>query len=393
MRGGTWRLALAAALFGAATLSFAITPAEAASRACRQLRAELAAVSGSGGGPALLAKYDDAIARQRDELAKARSQSRAAGCGFSLFGTNVTQCAVINAALDRINANLDMLERKRARLAGGGSRRDRTRLQAMLDAGGCNGPDAGGRTAGQDREQRTVRILGGGDVRRIEPPDIFGQTEDTGEGSASGRIIDLRGMPSGGGEYRTMCVRTCDGYFFPMSTAASSGDFERDQKNCESSCPGTQIELFYTRGFADDSAGMISTATGRPYSELATAYLYKKPNVPMPRGCGCNAARGFQVIAGNPPAAGLPGMETDEPSSFVPVPVERPDPAADPETLANAAGGLDPDAIRKLASRPVPAAEAPVPAEERKIRVVGPTFLPDPQGAIDLRVPAPKTAR
>ncbi len=91
--------------------------------------------------------------------------------------------------------------------------------------------------------------------------------------------------------------------------------------------------------------------------------------------------------------AGLPGMETDEPSSFVPVPVERPDPAADPETLANAAGGLDPDAIRKLASRPVPAAEAPVPAEERKIRVVGPTFLPDPQGAIDLRVPAPKTAR
>ncbi|TIM59449.1 MAG: DUF2865 domain-containing protein, partial [Mesorhizobium sp.] len=36
---------------------------------------------------------------------------------------------------------------------------------------------------------------------------------------------DDMGQPHG--EFRTMCVRTCDGYFFPMSNAASLGDFER----------------------------------------------------------------------------------------------------------------------------------------------------------------------
>ncbi|WP_292306645.1 DUF2865 domain-containing protein, partial [Mesorhizobium sp.] len=82
-------------------------------------------------------------------------------------------------------------------------------------------------------------------------------------------------LPRMNGEFRTVCVRTCDGYFFPMSNAASLGDFERDQKNCESSCPGTEMQVFYTRGMDDDAGNMTSSATGRPYSELPTAYLYK----------------------------------------------------------------------------------------------------------------------
>ncbi|RVD49639.1 DUF2865 domain-containing protein, partial [Mesorhizobium sp. M2D.F.Ca.ET.140.01.1.1] len=51
-------------------------------------------------------------------------------------------------------------------------------------------------------------------------------------------------LPGADDEFRTVCVRTCDGYFFPMSNAASYGDFERDQKNCESSCPGTDMRVF-----------------------------------------------------------------------------------------------------------------------------------------------------
>jgi len=82
----------------------------------------------------------------------------------------------------------------------------------------------------------------------------------------------------------------------------------------------------------------------------------------------------------------------------VPRPAARPDPAADPETLANLQGGLDAAAIRRLlgAEKSGPELTASVgapttlpPVEERRIRVVGPSFLPDPEAAIDLRAPAP----
>ncbi|WP_315920085.1 DUF2865 domain-containing protein [Mesorhizobium sp. SP-1A] len=383
MRGGTRRLALATAtIFGAAVASvFAPAATQAASPACRQLEAELAATKGSS-GRAVVGRYDAAIARQNDELAKARAQSRAAGCGFSLFGGNISHCAELNAALERMNRNLDMLERKRARLAAGASPRDRARIQARLEANGCN--DTAAPRIVKAETQTEVRILGGS-AQTADPDGMPPQPNDTAGESVSGRVLNLSALPSGGGDYRTLCVRTCDGYFFPMSTAASTGEFERDQKNCESSCPGTEIQLFYTRGFDNDPAGMISTATGRPYDQLSSAYLYKRPNASIPRGCGCNAAKDFKIIAGNP-AAGAAGG-----SSFLPVPATRPDPAADSETLANAAGGLDAEALRELAAKPADSPKST--AEDRRIRVVGPTFLPDPEGAIDLQVPAPKTGR
>ena len=386
MRGFDWKLALAGALFGAAALAAGTAGADAAPRICRQLQAELAAVSTKGGGgPKLLAKYDDAIARQRQELEKARQRAGAAGCGFSLFGGSIAQCAALNAAQERMNRNLDALERKRARLAGGGSRRDRTRLQALLDANGCNKTTVEARAAEARQPEQSVRILGGS----IEP---VGQP--AGAKSVSGSIIEWQAPSRAGpGEYRTMCVRTCDGYFFPMSNAASTGDFERDQKNCEASCPGTKMQLFYGRGLATDSAGMISTATGEPYTRLTTAYLYKQPHAPSAPICGCNAAGDFRIIAGNPPAAPLPRPDVQAPPAFVPVPAMRPDPAADPETLANIEGGLDLDTLHRLATKPASDAAPPEPAEERKVRVVGPTFLPDPKGAIDLQARAPKAIR
>ncbi|TIM22383.1 MAG: DUF2865 domain-containing protein, partial [Mesorhizobium sp.] len=109
------------------------------------------------------------------------------------------------------------------------------------------------------------------------------------------------------------------------------------------------------------------SVTGRPYSELPTAYLYKQPA--RPPACGCNAARNFEIIAGNPPGP------------------EQPDPA-DPESLANGEGRLDREAIGRPAAKPSPTTLPP--PEQRKVRVVGPTFLPDPAAATDLQAPVPR---
>ncbi|RAZ74472.1 DUF2865 domain-containing protein [Mesorhizobium atlanticum] len=403
----THLVALLAALAGSA---FAVTEAQAASRTCRQLEAELAATRGDGGGPGLVRKYDDAIARQREQLAKARGRASDAGCGFTLFSRNVSQCAAINASIERMNANLDTLQAKRERLAAGGTRRDRSRILAALDANNCRDDEIAPRRAPL---QEASRDNGGGNLfeqlfgrqdEQLEAPDApdMPDAADAPLDDPSVRNIrrvinqpDGMDLPRLGGEFRTMCVRTCDGYFYPMSNAASVGDFERDQKNCESSCPGTEMQVFYSRGMDDDSGSMTSSVTGQPYASLPTAYLYKQANYSRPPSCGCNAQAGngnFTIIGGNPP-----NPEQSQPEGgampFIPVPANKPDPGADPETLANAEGGLDLGAIKRLTTKvPVSPASA-LPPDQRKVRVVGPAFLPDPSAAIDLKAPAPKSAR
>jgi hypothetical protein len=400
MKSGGLKRAHAAMLLGLLLSGAAITEPQAASRICRQLEIDLAAASRGGGGPAMIRKYDAAIDRQREQISKARSQANSSGCGFSLFSRNINQCAGLNATLDRMNANLDSLQAKRAQIAGSGSRRDRGRILAALDANGCRDDTAAPRRApleeadrGDDGNANLFDQLFG---NASQQSDTLDQPDDSGGEGNVRRVLNQPGIPdfpSAGGEFHTSCVRTCDGYFFPMSNAASVSDFERDQKNCESSCPGTEMQVFYSRGMDDDSASMTSSVTGRPYSELPTAYLYKQSNMPRPPACGCNAAtQNFQIIGGNPPPPQQSQPETKA-APFIPVPASKPDPGADPETLANMEGGLDREAIKRLSAKPVTSPVSALPPEQRKVRVVGPTFLPDPSAAINLQAPAPKAVQ
>lgn len=388
MKGKASRRAVAAALLGAALLASA-PPADAASRICRQLQAELADASGGRGQPRLVAKYDDAIDRQQAEIEKARGQARRAGCFFAIFGSDRAQCAALGAAVERMGGNLDKLQKKRARLAAGGSGRDRQRILARLDANGCNDdgkrpakPQMAGRT-GSDRPQASIfqPLL---DAGQPDSPADGGEIA-LGDGDGQSRVkrivneqpgnnvIEIPPPPRAAGEFRTMCVRTCDGYFFPMSNAATLGDFQRDQENCESSCPGTEMQVFYSRGLDGDSADMTSARTGAPYSALPTAYLYKRADVSMPQ-CGCRAAAGdFSIVGGAPATARPQGGASAVSSSIVSFPAPPRKPVV--EDKADAASEA-------------PAREIPLSEEKRNVRVVGPAFLPDPAAAIDLRVPA-----
>jgi hypothetical protein len=390
MKGKATRRTVAVALLGAA-LGMCALPADAASRICRQLRAELADASGGRGQPRLVARYDDAIGRQQAEIDKARSQARRAGCFFAIFGSDRSQCAALNAAVERMGGNLDKLQKKRARLAAGGSGRDRKRILARLDANGCDDrppekPQMAAK-AGNDRPQASIfqPLLDAGGADSVGDGDEIALGDSDGQGRVrrvinqpGNNIIEIPPPPQAAGEFRTLCVRTCDGYFFPMSNAATLGDFQRDQKNCESSCPGTEMQVFYSRGLDGDSADMTSARTGHPYSELPTAYLYKRADVSVPQ-CGCHAATGDFSIVGGAPAAERPQGGASAVSSSI---VSFPAPAAPRKP-----------AVEKAEDRADPAGEAPareipLSEEKRNVRVVGPTFLPDPAAAIDLRAPA-----
>jgi len=401
---GSNGLAHAVAALCALLLFVFASPASAASsRACRQLEAELASAGSGGGGSAQFRKYDAALGKQRQQLFVAKSQARAAGCGFTLFGSNVQQCAKFNATIQKMERNLDGIQRKRDQLAGRGGGRSRATILASLDANGCRG---------QTVAQRPVPSrMDNSDRGNFLVDQVFGRTverRDTVE-AAPVRIarsvakpgqLNASGMQMPGGQYRTVCVRTCDGYYFPMSFTSSKRDFARDQQNCQAMCPGAEMQVFFHQSspaavqevkegevapeITDESADMISSINGKPYSEMPTAYLYKRESLPKPEGCSCNAQKNFEVIAGNPPSSSeaAPSEPAASPSIM---PVEPP---ATQETHASSIQKLGPPpATATLESKPSEA----VPLDpNRKVRVVGPMFLPDPEAAIDLRAPVQK---
>lgn len=393
--------ALIAAALALASLSSEALAASA--RICRQLEAEL--VSGSAGGrsAAQSRRQDAAIERQREQLQLAKRQSRGAGCGFRLFGGSSSSCGAINLKIEKMERNLEALQRRRSKTVDAASGRSRSQIMAALQANGCRDEQVAERRLprGLDGTRNLLDHIFGGGIRQR------GSIEELGEPDfRSDEDRHVRRLPDAGGwvnddghirfsappgSYRTLCVRTCDGYYFPMSSASSPSDFERDEANCQSSCPASEVQVYYHRK-GQESEDMVSAMSGAPYAELPTAYLYKQTGTPNPAGCTCSAsrndeARNFSIVAGNPPAE-----EPVQSEPVTPYPTARPDPAADPETLANLDGGLDAEALRRMAVTPK-VNKSKSAGEEKRVRVVGPVFLPDPAEATDLQAPAPNPVR
>jgi hypothetical protein len=84
---------------------------------------------------------------------------------------------------------------------------------------------------------------------------------------------DDRRLRTSEGTYRTLCVRTCDGYYFPISFATTRESFAKDSRTCESKCGG-KARLFVHRNPGGDAENM-EDLQGRPYRQLPTAFLYR----------------------------------------------------------------------------------------------------------------------
>jgi Protein of unknown function (DUF2865) len=84
-----------------------------------------------------------------------------------------------------------------------------------------------------------------------------------------------------GGGLRTMCVRTCDGYYWPMTYDARRGRVDRDAKVCAASC-SSEARVF-TMPNSGEAKDMVDQQ-GRPYAKLANAFKYRKIAAGS---CGC----------------------------------------------------------------------------------------------------------
>jgi len=103
-----------------------------------------------------------------------------------------------------------------------------------------------------------------------------------------------RQFRAGGGTYRTLCVRTCDGYYFPISDKVTRAKFNTDRIACLQRCTGGEARLFVHRNPGQKISSAVDLQ-GNRYVELDNAFRYRKELV---EGCVCKPALSAETGSG-----------------------------------------------------------------------------------------------
>ncbi|MBI5262152.1 MAG: DUF2865 domain-containing protein [Bradyrhizobium sp.] len=279
------RILVCTALLGVLVLgssAFAQTgppPGAATNPMCSRLEAQLAAVDrGATGDPAKddqIRRYQDSASRQQAELDRVTLQAKRMGCDssgfFSLFSGQSAQCGPVNTQIQQMRANLDQITSNLERLRGGGgfgNDRDNQRRSVLLALAQNNcGPQyaAAAQQAQGGPGNFLSNLFGGGNNPAGPPGGDFGPQSGT---------------------YRTVCVRTCDGAYFPISFATVPARFPDDEKACKALCPAAEASLYAYRNPGEDMNAAVST-NGQPYTALPNAFKFRTEFNPS---CSCKAA-------------------------------------------------------------------------------------------------------
>ncbi len=329
-----------------------------ASVVCESLRLRLASQPEVIADTSEMRRYSSAIARQNLEIRKVRYDMRRLRCNGAVIeyrADGTSQCGELSAALTRMESNKLMLAGKRDALReeGAAANPARERLLAALEANGCNAEQPGPR-----------------DMPMAPPGTLSRPIEANAPESAASRAGRFQTF-TGHGSLRTLCVRTCDGAFFPISSNTSPLNFRRDAQICEQMCPETETELYYHSMRTEESADMVSAETGQPYRTLPTAFAYLNRASGEKPSCGCDLAGYYRRMQGHT-AQGNTAAGSDK----AVVEIGR-------SASADAKPGV-------LPPRTPPAApqDRTYDPQSASVRQVGPTFLPSATSDIDLRNPA-----
>jgi hypothetical protein len=246
-----------------------------ANETCEALKAELAQTPLVISNRSDMRLYAGAMTRQNFEIRKLLQNMQQLGCSSSVSVMNAEGhdiCQDMQTSLNAMQANKQHLSSQRD-IAGrtGDLNPRRQELLAALKTHACDVPD--------------TALPADTDAPRPFEAPVY--PEYSGQSTVPTGI--LRGeisQPSAEGGYRTLCVRTCDGAFFPISPNTPPADFGRDAAQCQRMCPDTKTELYYSR-LSQEAEDMVSTITGRPYREMPTAFAYRNRAPGRSGECSC----------------------------------------------------------------------------------------------------------
>lgn len=337
---------------------------------CVRLEGQLAALDrGGGGDPAReeqIRRYQDSQTRQQAELDRVTMQAKRMGCDssgfFSLFNGQSAQCGPVNTQIQQMRANLDQITGNLERLRGGGPggspERDSQRRSVLIALAQNNcGPQYANAAQSQGPGNFLSNLFGGnnaGNPQAVPPSDLGGPQSGT---------------------YRTVCVRTCDGAYFPISFATVPARFPDDEKTCKALCPAAEAMLYAHRNPGEDMNSAVSIS-GQPYTALPTAFKFRSEFNPS---CSCKAAGQTWAdalkSADDKASAEQQGDIIVTEESAKKMQQQR----LNKGTPAKKGAAPAPTTATAPTAAPPANTDANANSENKPIRSVGPTFLPQQQ--------------
>ncbi len=242
---------------------------------CTRLEAQLAILNrGGGSDPAKAAqinRYQAAANQQQQQLDRVTSQARRMGCDrsgiISFFTGRSAQCGPLDRRIEQMRANLNRITTSLEQLRGG---------------------DGMGNNGGDDQRRSVLAALGQNNCG----PQYVNTAPGPGNFLANLFGNSNPNPPPPGpyptpasGTYRTLCVRSCDGGFFPISFATVPARFAEDENTCKALCPAANASLFVY----PNPGGKLNQAvslTGQPYTSLPNAFRFRTKYDPT---CSCKA--------------------------------------------------------------------------------------------------------
>jgi hypothetical protein len=189
---------------------------------------------------------------------------------FSRTLRRTRQCVDMANRVEDLRRRLSDLDVQRQQIMGQGQRSMQDEIIRDLARYNC------GKTYQQEASRR-------GGSPGFNPFSNFWQDEDSGPG-ARPPANQFGALPYS--TYRTLCVRLCDGYYFPVSFATLPNYFPRDAEVCQSKC-AAPAELYYHQNPGGAVEQMVSVTEQKPYTSLRTAFMHRKQYV---EGCSCKQA-------------------------------------------------------------------------------------------------------
>jgi hypothetical protein len=328
---------------------------------CYQLQQDLAASSqGGGANPDDLARLDKQIAQYDRVFQGTQAAMQDAGCfeSFFIFGKALVrspQCLNMNDRVEDARRQLAALQQQRmAMTGGGGNRRRQAELQDALARAGCGG------------QVRQPQRRGGGLF------DFFGGGQDSDEEQQPQTPIYRSIDPNG--RYRAVCVRLCDGFYYPLSFATTAASLAQEADRCQSSC-AAPAELYVYRNPGQEIEQAISL-NGSAYMDLPVALKFRKTYV---NGCSCKQAeydpakieeanKRAEAEAASKGGKGKGKGKVAAAPAATPAPAPQAaatPPAAAPESAMEVTGSTEPTnpPVQQAQKPPAPPAAAAAPAQ------------------------------
>src|SRR5271166_4528475 len=211
------------------------------------------------------AQLQAAAERQRAELSRTSAYAHSIGCDnqkFLFFGSEPpAQCGEIKGQIARMQASLADLQAR-----SGGGRGD---LVARYNAECVNAPK---------QPSNIFEALFGGartpsPFQPTSPASIPTSPEEQQQTIAKTIENEKKHANVSAGSY-AVCVRACDGSFFPVSYSGSGSRSDSLEDVCRSLCPNADVAL-YSFPFGGTIEQAVSS-TGEPYVDMPNALKFQQ---------------------------------------------------------------------------------------------------------------------